>query len=49
MRERKVRFVCTEEEKKILLDSLLQFRNRVLREGKPQEDLDLLLEKLLRK
>ena len=49
MKGRKIRLQCSGQERKILWESLLLFRNRVLREGKPTEDLDRLLRKILPK
>ena len=46
-KQNKVRLELTVDEKRILWKIMLLFRNRVLREGKPTEDIDALLCKLM--
>ena len=49
MKAGRIRLECTGKEKKLLTESLMLFRNQALEAGKPTEDLDRLLGKLLRK
>lgn len=45
-REDKVALTLTTDERRILRKIMLYFRNKVVREGKPTEDIDELLMKL---
>ena len=47
-RKKKLYIYLTQEELKVLFEGMLWFRNQVIREGGPTEDIDELLNRIMK-